>query len=132
VSEYEQPGLHAVRPYLVVSDGVAAIDWYARAFGAVELERHLMPDGRIAHAKLRIGESIVEMGEHPSARGREANPLPAVGLHLYVPDVDETYALATTEGATGEPPADRANQGARTATIYDPFGLTWWLATPFA
>jgi len=126
-SEYEGVGLRAVRPYLIVSSADAAIDWYRRVFDATELELHTTPSGGIGHAKLRIGESIVELGEHPDARGRSAERLPRVGLRLYVADVDETYARALAAGATGDAPSDRL-QGSRAASVYDPFGLTWWLA----
>ena len=126
-SEYEGPGLRALRPYLMVSDAAAAIDFYRRVFEATELERHTTPAGGIGHAKLRIGETVVEMGEHPSATGRGSEPIPRVGLRLYVADVDETYARAIAAGATGDPPSERP-PGTRAASVYDPFGLTWWLA----
>jgi PhnB protein len=131
ISAYEPIGLHTVRPYLIVRDAAAAIEFYSRAFGATELERHTTPSGGIGHAKLRIAEAIVEMGEHPSAAGRAPEPLPRVGLRHYVPDVDDAYARAVAAGATGDPPSERL-PGVRSATIYDPFGLTWWLATPQA
>ena len=51
-----------------------------------------------------------------------------MGLRLYLPDVDATYARAISAGATGDPPSDRPQQGVRGATVHDPFGLTWWLA----
>jgi PhnB protein len=131
-SAYEPVGMRAVRPYLIVASGSAAIDFYRNAFEAEELERHTGPDQRVAHAKVRIGETILELGEHPDAAERQPQPLPAVGLRLYVPDVDETYARAIAAGAPGgDPPSDRP-YGARAATVYDPFGLTWWLATPTA
>ena len=91
-SEYEGADLRALRPYLIVSDAAAAMDFYRRVFEATELERHTTPVGGIGHAKLRIGETIIEMGEHPSADGRVAEPVPRVGLRLYVADVDETFA----------------------------------------
>ena len=126
-SEYEGVGLRAVRPYLIVGDADAAIDFYRRVFEATELERHTTPAGGVGHAKLRVGETIIEIGEHPDARGRAADRLPRVGLRLYVADVDQTYARALAAGATGDAPSDRP-QGSRAASVYDPFGLTWWLA----
>jgi PhnB protein len=130
VSTYQAEGLHAVRPYLVVGDADAAIKFYATVFDAVEIERHTTPNGGVGHAKFRIGESIIEIGETPAAAGRDAPQLPSVGLRLYVPDVDEAFARATAAGATGDAPSDRPDQGTRAASVYDPFGLTWWLATP--
>ena len=72
--------------------------------------------------------AILELGEHPDAAERDAEPLPRVGLRYHVPAVDLTYERAITAGATGVPPSDRPDQGVRGATVYDPFGLTWWLA----
>jgi PhnB protein len=130
-SQHEPVGLRAVRPYLIVSNADEAIDFYGRVFDASELERHTTPTGGVAHAKLRIGETIVEIGEHPDASGREPDRLPRVGLRLYVTDVDETYGRALAAGATGDAPSDRL-QGSRTASVYDPFGLTWWLVATIA
>jgi PhnB protein len=127
-SKYEGADLRAVRPYLIVSDANAAIDFYSRVFDAKELERHETPNGGVAHAKLQLGETIIELGEHPDAVGRGAERLPRVGLRFYVADVDVTYTRAVSAGATGEAPSDRPQQGVRGATVYDPFGLTWWLA----
>jgi uncharacterized glyoxalase superfamily protein PhnB len=69
------------------------------------------------------------MGEHSGARDRSATSLPAVGLRLYVADVDATSQRAIAAGATGPEPTERP-PGTRSAPIHDPFGLTWWLATP--
>jgi PhnB protein len=118
-----------VRPYLIVGDADRAIDFYRSAFDGTELERHATPDGGVGHAKVRVGDAILEMGEHPSARGRGALPVPAIHLRLYVPDVDSTYRHAIAAGATGTEPAEHP-PGTRSATVHDPFGLTWWLATP--
>jgi PhnB protein len=125
-SDYEGVGLRAVRPYLIVGNADEAIDFYRRVFDASEIERHTTPTGGVAHAKLQVGETILELGEHPDAGNRVAERLPRVGLRLYVGDVDETYARALAAGATGDPPSDRL-QGSRAASVYDPFGLTWWL-----
>ena len=127
-SQYEGVRLRAVRPYLIVGDANAAIDFYSRVFDTKELERHTTPTGGVGHAKLQIGETIIELGEHPDAAGRGAERPPRVGLRVYVADVDDTYARAVSKGAAGEPPADRPQQGVRGASVYDPFGLTWWLA----
>jgi PhnB protein len=126
-SEHEGADLRAVRPYLIVGDADGAIAFYRQVFDADELERHPTPTGGVAHAKVRIGETILELGEHPDARGREAEAMPRVGLRLYVADVDETFRLALAAGATGDEPANRL-PGVRSATVRDPYGLTWWLA----
>jgi PhnB protein len=126
-SQFESPDLRAARPYLIVSDAAAAIDFYTVVFEAEELERHITPSGGVGHAKLRFGESIVELGEHPDARDRDREHIPRVGLRLYVADVDDTYARALAAGATGDAPSERP-PGTRAASVYDPYGLTWWLA----
>jgi len=127
-SRYEGVDLRAVRPYLIVGDANAAIAFYERVFDAEEIERFATPRGGVGHVKVRIGESIVELGEHPDARGRSIERLPRVGLRLYVADTDSTYARAIAAGATGEAPSNRL-AGVRSATVYDPFGLTWWIAS---
>lgn len=131
-SKYEGVGLRDVRPYLIVGDARAALDFYGRAFGAKELERFTTPAGGIAHVKLQIGETILELGEHPDATGRSVDRIPRVGLRLYLADVDATYARAIAAGATGDAPSDRPQQGVRGASVHDPFGITWWLAMPLA
>jgi PhnB protein len=128
-SPYEPVGLQAVRPYLIVGDANAAIEFYVNAFEAMEVERHSKPDGGVGHAKLQMGETILEIGEHPNASERGAEALPRIGLRLYVTDVDATYARALALGAVGDPPTDRL-AGTRSATVRDAFGLTWWLAMP--
>ena len=127
-SDYQSENLRAVRPYLIVGNANAAIDFYCRVFEAKVVERHATPSGAIAHVKLQIGESIIELGENPDARDRSNEALPRIGLRLYVDDVDATYGRATLAGAKGDAPSDRPGQGVRGATVYDPFGLTWWLA----
>jgi uncharacterized glyoxalase superfamily protein PhnB len=88
--------------------------------------RHTTPSDGDGHAKLRIGESVIEIGEHPSGNGRPIEPVPRVGLRLYVADVIETYRRATAAGGTGDPPTERPPGTA--ATVHDSFGLTSWLA----
>jgi PhnB protein len=130
-SEYEPIGLQTIRPYLIVGDADAAIDFYRAAFDALEIERHDTPTGGVGHAKLRIGDAIVEIGEHPDAANRTAPAIPSIGLRLYVTDIDQVHARALAAGATGDAPADRL-PGTRSATVHDPYGLTWWLAQPVA
>ena len=126
-SVFEGADLRAVRPYVIVGDADAAIAFYGTVFGATELERHSTPSGGVGHTTIRIGTSILELGEHSDACDRAAEALPRVGLRLYVADVDATYDQAIAAGATGTPPNERL-PGIRGATIHDPFGLTWWLA----
>jgi PhnB protein len=103
-SDYEGVDLRTARPYLIVSDADAAIGFFRQAIEATELERHTTPSGGVGHAKLRIADIIIELGEHPSVSGRDADAIPRVGLRHYVADVDETLArsrlaapIATTD-----------------------------------
>lgn len=117
-------GFHTVTPYLAVRGIGEVLDFVARAFGAVELERVTLPDGRIMHAEVRIGDSPVMMGEV----GEGATEMPAM-LYLYVADVDAAYRRAVDAG--GEPiqgPRDEF-YGDRTGAVKDRAGNQWWLAS---
>src|SRR5579871_931716 len=91
-SPYEPLGLRAVRPYLIVEDADAAMAFYTDVFEATEVERHGKPGGGVGHAKLQFGDTLLEIGEHPSAADRQAEVVPRIGLRLCVADVDETFA----------------------------------------
>ena len=112
-SDYEGVGLQAVRPYLIVSNADDAIDFYRRIIAASELERHTTPTGEVAHAKLQIGETIIEIGEHPDASNRDVERLPRVGLRLYVTDVDDTYSCAWLRARPGMLPRTACKGHAR-------------------
>ena len=115
---------HSVTPYLVVDGAVRLIDFATSVFGAQETERVDAPEGRIGHAELRIGDSLVMLADGHG--GRE--PMPCM-LHLYVDDADATYQRALAAGATSlEPPADKF-YGDRGALVRDPCGNLWWIAT---
>ncbi|HEV8531276.1 MAG TPA: VOC family protein [Methylomirabilota bacterium] len=116
-------GLRAVTPYLH-RDAGGLIDFLKAAFAAEETDRHQSPDGVIHHAKVRIGDSFVEMGE---AHG-QWQPMPAA-FYLYVEDADALYARALRAGATSvQPPADQP-YGDRTAHVRDPHDNVWFIAT---
>jgi len=125
--------------YLIVRDGAAAIDFYARAFGAVEQFRHLADDGkRLLHARLGINGGILMLSDDfPEYNGGISNaPDPArprgIVLHQYVADCDATVAQATAAGAEIiMPPADMF-WGDRYAQIRDPLGHVWSIAHPLA
>lgn len=89
-------GFHTVTPYLMVADAAALIDFLKAAFGAQELVRHGTPDGRVMHAQVKVGDSMIMMGE---ASAEQGGPMPA-STYLYVPNVDEVYASAMAAGAT--------------------------------
>lgn len=117
-------GHHTVTPYLIVKGAEQLLDFMKQAFAAEELMRTLRPDGSIAHAEARIGDSRVMVSE---ASG-PWQPLPAA-LHLYVPEVDAAYGRALKAG--GESLMEPADQfyGDRSGGVKDPFGLTWWIST---
>lgn len=117
-------GLRSVTPYLHARGAARLIDFVKSAFGAEEAQREQSPAGVVHHAKIRIGDSIVEMGD---AHG-EWQPMPTA-LYLYVKDVDALYERALEAGATSKgKPADQP-YGDRLAHVGDPFGNMWYIAT---
>jgi PhnB protein len=125
-------GYHSITPYLIVRGGAAAIDFYARAFGAEELFRMAGPDGKVGHAEIRIGDSIVMLAdEHPEmdAVGPDTLGGTSVSLLIYLEDVDARFARALAAGATQVRPVQNQFYGDRSGTLKDPFGHKWTLAT---
>ncbi|HEY0791355.1 MAG TPA: VOC family protein [Chthoniobacterales bacterium] len=125
-------GFHSVTPALVVRDAAAAIEFYQRAFGAAEHYRLTGPDGRIMHAQIQIGDSILmlcdempEWGCH-SAETLGGSP---ISLAIYVPDVDTSFARALTAGASVVRPVTNQFYGDRSGVVADPFRLSWSIAT---
>lgn len=117
-------GYHTITPYLMVQGAGQLIDFLKLAFDAQETERITAPDGAIAHAEVRIGDSIVMMSD----AGGERVPMPS-GLYLYVNDTDAVYKSALRAGATSiMAPADQF-YGDRSAGVKDPVGNQWWIAT---
>ncbi len=125
-------GMHTVTPHLVCAGAAEAIAFYVRAFGAEELMRLDDANGKIAHAAVRIGDSVVMlMDEAPymNARGPKALQGTPVTIHLAVDDVDSAYARAVAAGATAlMEPADMF-WGDRYGMVQDPFGHQWSMAT---
>jgi uncharacterized glyoxalase superfamily protein PhnB len=117
-------GLRTVTAYMHPLRAEPVISFLKRAFGAEEVEKYASPDGVIQHAKIRIGDSALEMGE---AHG-PYQPLPST-FYLYVPDVAAMYVRAMNAGAISiSEPADQP-YGARAAEVKDVFGNQWYLAT---
>jgi PhnB protein len=125
-------GYHSVTPYLIVKGAAQAIAFYEQAFGAQELYRMPGPDGRVGHAELRIGDSRIMLAdEHPEVGALSPGSVGGspVTIHLYVEDVDATFARATAAGArTTRPVADQF-YGDRLGILTDPFGHVWSVAT---
>lgn len=125
-------GYHTVTPYLVLQDAARALEFYRQAFGATELFRMPQPDGRIGHAEIRIGDSIVMLAdEHPDMgfRGPKSYGGTPVSLLLYVEDIDATAERAVAAGATVLKPVQDQFYGDRSGTFADPFGHVWTIAT---
>lgn len=125
-------GMHTVTPHLVCADAAGAIDFYKKAFNAVELARLPAPGGLLMHAMIRVGDSpIMLVDEFPDQGmlGPKALKGSPVTLHLYVEDTDAFVARATKAGATViMPPADMF-WGDRYARLVDPFGHQWSIGT---
>ena len=124
-STYVPEGLHSISSYLHPRGAPQLIDFLKRAFGAEEAFRAQAPDGSVVHAKIRIGESVVEMGE---AHG-PYQPMPTV-YHLYVNDTDAAYRRAIEAGGVAlQEPTDQP-WGYRNAGVQDPSGNQWWINAP--
>lgn len=125
-------GYHSVTPYLVIKGAAEAIDHYIQVFEASEVMRLVGPDGRIGHAELKIGDSRVMLAdEHPEMDVlAPAEPGRAgVSILLYVENVDEVVDRAIEAGAQIERPLCDQFYGDRSATLIDPFGHMWTVAT---
>jgi PhnB protein len=125
-------GYHTVTPYLIVDDAAKALDFYKKALGAKELFRMAMPNGRVGHAEIQIGDSRIMLAdEFPQMGAKSAKSLGGtpIGICLYVEDVDAWFDRAVTAGATVRYPVKDQFYGDRSGTVTDPFGLMWTIAT---
>jgi PhnB protein len=125
-------GYHSVTPYLVVDGAAGAIEFYKKVFDATEVMRMPAPGGKVGHAEIRIGDSLVMLAdEYPDmgARGPRAFGGSPVTLHLYVADVDAVARQAVAAGAKERRPVRDEFYGDRTGTFEDPFGHVWHVAT---
>lgn len=125
-------GYRSITPYLAVRQAAEAIEFYRRAFGAKERMRIGAPDGKVGHAELEIGDSVVMLADEvpdmeffgPASIGGTS-----VTLHLYVKDVDASFRKATDAGATPVRQVQDQFYGDRTGSVRDPFGHVWHIAT---
>jgi PhnB protein len=125
-------GYPRVTPYLIVDGAAAAIDFYGRVLGATERVRMDGPEGKVGHAELEIGNSVIMLAdEHPEmgARGPGSVGGTPVSLHVYVEDADEVFARATDAGAKAMRPVEDKFYGDRGGSFEDPFGHQWHVAT---
>lgn len=127
-------GFHTVTPHLIFDNAPQAIEWYKKALGATEKSRALGPDGKVMHAELQIGNSLVmlndAMGGGKSAKTLGGSP---ISLWVYVPDCDAVFNRAVGAGAKVPegPMGQMADQfwGDRCGALVDPFGYHWTVAT---
>lgn len=129
-------GYHTVTPHLVLDDCASAIEFYKRAFGAEELARMNGPGGKIVHAEIRIGDSILMLADEmpampgqPVYRSPRSAGLATASLFLYVNDVDAAFERAVKAGCTVGHPVTEMFWGDRFGQVIDPFGHSWSLAT---
>jgi len=122
--DFKPKGLFSVNPYLHPRRAEPLINFLKRAFGAEELAKYASPDGVVQHAVVKVGNSVLEMGE---AHGKY-EPMEAM-FYLYVPDVEALYRRALAAGATSfQEPTDQP-YGDRNAGVKDAFGNRWYIAT---
>jgi PhnB protein len=125
-------GMHTVTPHLICAGAAEAIEFYKQAFGAVELSRMPGSDGKLMHASIRIGDSVImlndEMPDWGSFGPKHLKGSP-VTIHLYVENVDTAFEQAVRAGAKVTMPLDNMFWGDRYGTLEDPFGHRWSIAT---
>lgn len=125
-------GMHTITPHLVCNGASDAIEFYKKAFGAIELARLPGPEGKLMHAMIRIGDSAVMLvDEFPDWRmlGPKSLKGSPVTIHLYVEDVDATVERAVAAGAKITVPVENMFWGDRYGKVEDPFGHYWSIAT---
>jgi len=117
-------GYSSVAPYLIVDDAASTIDFVVTVFGAEELRRFPDPSGRLMHAEVRIDDTVVMLAD--GSEGWE--PIEAY-VHVYVPDVDDTYRRALDAGASSVQEPVQKDDEDRRGGVKGPGGVTWWIAT---
>jgi PhnB protein len=121
-----------VTSYLILRDAARALEFYQKAFGAEPVLRLDGPDGKVAHAELRVAGGIIMMSEENVAMGHKSpQTLGGSPVHLmfYVQDVDRAFARALAAGAKEERAVKDQFYGDRSGTLADPFGISWTIAT---
>jgi PhnB protein len=125
-------GHRTVAPYLAIKNAASALDFYKTAFGATETYKLIIPDGRVGHAEIRLGDSLIMLSdEFPEFGGKAPESLGGspVSIHLYVEDVDAVFKRALAAGARELKPVMDQFYGDRSGQLQDPFGHLWWVAT---
>jgi PhnB protein len=125
-------GYSTITPYLIVTGAENAIEFYKKVFGATELMRFAQPDGKIGHAEIKIGNSMVMLADESPAMGyRSPESLggSGTGIMLYVEDVDTVFQRALEAGAKTHQAVKDQFYGDRSGSLIDPFGHMWTVAT---
>jgi PhnB protein len=125
-------GYHSITPALIVKNGDAAIEFYKKGFGAEERHRMKSPDGRVAHAELKLGDSVFMLSdEYPEMKCHSPNSIGGspVSMYVYVEDVDALFDKAVSAGAKVLDPVKDQFWGDRHGRLEDPFGHLWSIAT---
>jgi len=125
-------GYRTATPYLIVKGAAEAIEFYKRAFAATEMLRMADPQGRVGHAEIKIGDSVIMLAdEHPAMgyRGPRSLGGSSVSILLYLEDVDGVFERAVKAGARAQRPVANQFYGDRSGTLEDPFGHVWTVAT---
>lgn len=125
-------GFHTVTASLYVRNAAQAIDFYKKALGAEEIMRMAGPDGKIGHAELKIGDSIIFLSDENPAWGTKSPQTlggTSGGIYLYVEDVDKSFQRAVDAGGKVHMPVADMFWGDRLGSIVDPYGHYWTLST---
>jgi uncharacterized glyoxalase superfamily protein PhnB len=120
---FKPQGYTSVSPYLIVNGGEAALAFLEQVFGAERLRCYQRPDGGYLHAEVRIGDTVVMLAD-----GHDGEIVPA-HVHVYVPDVDATYARAIAAGATPVRAPEKGHDPDKRGGFRDAGGTTWWVGT---
>lgn len=125
-------GYHSATPYLIIRDAAKALEFYNQVFDAVETHRFSGPDGKIGHAEMKIGNSVIMLSdEHPEMGYASPQSLGGspVSIMLYVEDCDAMFNRAVRAGATVKDALKDKFYGDRSGSVVDPFGHIWHIAT---
>jgi PhnB protein len=126
-------GFHTITPHLTVRDATRALDFYQKAFGAEVLNVAPAPGGKVMHASIKIGDSILMLNDEFPEYGSDPAPTAkggtGVALHIYLENVDAAFQRAVSAGASVKMPVMDMFWGDRYGVVLDPFGHKWSLAT---
>jgi PhnB protein len=129
---YKAPGFTAATPYLSIEGASAAIEFYKKAFGAVETHRDVAEDGSVRHAQFRIDDAHFMISDYKPQfefmTSTQRNGTPGISIFLYVPDADAIYNSALAAGAKSLMAMSDQHYG-RTGGVQDPYGVMWWPTT---